>query len=159
MYLTPQHPAEWRVGCLTPPVFPPVSVSLPSPPLYNYSSKVSDRYCELWQLLMLPSQCRVFVPLVVQKKIWETKGPTCCPAVFADGEFKLLLDRCNLKVVIHSVHSLWAQAQVKPQLVLGRSVGELIDLIQTWGKSKKTEKVDASRNSLYAHASTSAEHR
>lgn len=70
------------------------------------------------------------VLLVVWKDI-RGKRPTCCPTVFADSEFELLLDRSNLKVVIYSIGSLCAKSQVKPQLILSRSVGELIYLIQT----------------------------
>lgn len=62
---------------------------------------------------------------------------TCCPPVFADGEFELLLDWCDLKFVIYSVSSLWAQAQVKPQLILSRSIGEFIYLAQTWGNGQR----------------------
>lgn len=80
-------------------------------------------------------------------KDFRSKKPTCCATVFANSEFELLLDRRNLEFVIHGVGSLWTQAQVKPQLILSRSVGKLIYLIQTWGNSQ-TENVKARSNTL-----------
>lgn len=68
--------------------------------------------------------------------ILASKMPTCSATVCANSEFELLLGRCNLKVVIHGISSLWSQAQVEPQLILSRSVGELVYLLQTWGKSQ-----------------------
>lgn len=70
----------------------------------------------------------------------KKKTPTCCPPVFANSEFELLLDWCDLKVVIYSINSLWAQTQVKPQLILSWSIGELIYLVQTW-RNRQTESV------------------
>lgn len=57
--------------------------------------------------------------------------PTCCAAVFANGEFELLFDRRNLEVVVNGVGPVGPQAQIKPQLIAGGSVGELIYLVQT----------------------------
>lgn len=71
---------------------------------------------------------------------------TRCSAVRADSDSEILLDRGNLEAVVHGVGSLGTEAQVKPQLVLSGSVGELIYLIQTWGSSQ-TESVKARRNS------------
>lgn len=56
---------------------------------------------------------------------------TRCSAVRADSDSEILLDRGNLEAVVHGVGSLGTEAQVKPQLVLSGSVGELIYLIQT----------------------------
>lgn len=57
--------------------------------------------------------------------------PTCCAAVFANGEFELLFDRRNLEVVVNGVGPVGPQAQIKPQLIASGSVGELIYLVQT----------------------------
>lgn len=56
---------------------------------------------------------------------------TCCAAVFPNGELELLSDRRDLEVIINGVGPVWPQAQIKPQLIAGGSVGELIYLVQT----------------------------
>lgn len=77
--------------------------------------------------------CQFFFPFCWQfGKDLRNKRPTCCAAVFADGEPELLPGCCNLEVVVHGVDSLRAHTQVEPQLVPSGRVGQLVDLLQTW---------------------------
>ena len=57
--------------------------------------------------------------------------PTCISSVIANGQCKLLLDGCNLEVVVDSVGPLRTRAQVKAQLIPSWSVSQFIDLFQT----------------------------
>lgn len=59
------------------------------------------------------------------------RRPTCCAAVFANGEFELLSDRRDLEVVVNGVDPVWPQAQIEPQLVAGWGVGELVYVVET----------------------------
>lgn len=83
----------------------------------------------------------VFVEHAVRCVAARGQRLTCCATVFADSDLEFLLDRCDLKVVVRSIGSLSTHSQVKPQLVLGRCVGELINLTQTWG-NRHTESVN-----------------
>lgn len=92
------------------------------------------------------SGCLFCIWVLLWKDV-RSRGPTCCATVCTNCESELLFGWGNLKAVIDCVGSLWAKAQVEPQLILSRSVGKLIYLLQTWGNSQ-TGSMKASSNTL-----------
>lgn len=78
----------------------------------------------------------------------RNKRPTCCAAVLADGELELLPGCGNLEVVVHGVDSLGAHTQLEPQLVPSGSVGQLVDLVQTWGGGGEEGVIDVKAGGL-----------